>query len=67
MAKSTGRPEQLHLELKWDYLQWLTVQSEDYTDYERAARKLIDDLPVTGIAEVHPIWKELTRSTRNLI
>ena len=65
MPKSPGRPEQLHLELKWDYLEWLTVQSEAYTDYETTARKLIDDLPVAGIAEIHPIWREL--SGRHLI
>lgn len=67
MPKPTGRPEQLHLELQWDYLKWLTVQSEVYTDYETAARKLINDLPVAGFAEAHPVWRELTGATRNLI
>ena len=43
MARRSKRPVQLHLELQWPYLNWLSVSSEDPEFYEKASLALLGD------------------------
>ncbi len=59
MSKSSGRPEQLHLQLQWDYLKQLLSASEELASYEATALAFLGE----GLSSVekHPVWDELNR------
>lgn len=43
MLRKSNRPEQLHLELQWQYLNWLSETGEEHEFYEKASLALLGD------------------------
>ena len=43
MPRKSNRPEQLHLELQWQYLNWLSETGEEHEFYEKASLALLGD------------------------
>lgn len=52
-------PEQLRLQLQYDYLQQLLATSEEPASYEATARTLLGE--ALFAAEKSPVWEELNR------
>ncbi|HEX3046232.1 MAG TPA: hypothetical protein VHY08_15860 [Bacillota bacterium] len=45
MRKRLNRPEQLRLELGWDYLKWMVATSEGFDLYEVTTRTILAGAP----------------------
>lgn len=43
MPRKSNRPEQLHLQLQWQYLNWLSETGEEHEFYEKASLALLGD------------------------
>ncbi len=43
MPRRSNRPEQLRLELQWQYLNWLSETGEKHEFYEKASLALLGD------------------------
>jgi len=52
-------PEQLHLQLEYDYLQQLLATSEESALYEATARTFLGE--ALFATEKNPVWEELNR------
>lgn len=56
MARRSNRPEQLHLDLEWQYLDWLAEAEEELEFYEKASLALLGDRQC--IVQKSPLWPE---------
>lgn len=43
MQRRSNRPEQLRLQLQWQYLNWLSETGEEHEFYEKASLALLGD------------------------
>lgn len=55
--KKRNRPEQLHLDLEWDYLNWLERNGEKIDIFEATTRGLIE--ASTTMLEKSPVIREI--------
>ena len=58
MQRRHARPEQLHLELQYDYLKWLDNTGEEFNFYETITAGFIKTPPLTMGAGDSLYWKE---------
>lgn len=56
MRRRTNRPEQLHLELQWQYLNWLSEAGERDDFYETTSLALLKGRP--KLVPRGPLWPE---------
>ena len=56
MSRRSNRPEQLHLDLEWHYLNWLAEAEEEPESYEKASLALLGDRK--SIVQKGPLWPE---------
>lgn len=54
-----NRPEQLHLDLECNYLEWLNTVSENFENYEKVSRRFLKSKPVQP--RQSGIWQEITK------
>lgn len=57
MPRRSNRPEQLRLELQWQYLNWLSETSEQHEFYEKTSLTLLDDRK--RVVQKSPLWPEV--------
>lgn len=54
LQRRSNRPEQLRLELQWQYLNWLSETGEEQEFYEKASLALLGD--GKRIVPKDPLW-----------
>lgn len=60
MQRRNPRPEQLHLELQYDYLKWLKNTGEATNSYEALTAKFFNTPPLLISSGDNLYWKEIT-------
>lgn len=66
MSRRSGRPEQLHLQLQWNYLNYFLAASEGMDSYEVSTQVYLGEtLGSLASIELHPILAELNRISYN--
>lgn len=58
MSRYGCRPQQLQLELRWEYLNWLSNSSEKFDSYEQTLRVWLEEEPAIA-SEESPLWDGL--------
>ena len=61
MEKTKNRPEQLHLDLQWDYLSRMDQSSENLAEFEAASRLFLKPQPKDPLPR-SPLWDEIVNS-----
>lgn len=56
MPRQSNRPEQLHLELQWQYLNWLSEVGEQDEFYEKTSLTLLGE--GKRLVQKVPLWPE---------
>ncbi len=56
MPRRSNRPEQLRLELQWQYLNWLSEAGEQHEFYEKASLALLGDRK--RVVQKGALWPE---------
>jgi hypothetical protein len=60
VRRRINRPEQLRLELQWDYLNRLTDTSEKFDSYESTSQVLLSSQRLNQ--DRGPVWEEINTS-----
>jgi hypothetical protein len=56
VPRRSNRPEQLHLQLQWQYLNWLSETGEEHEFYEKASLALLGE--GKSAVQKGPLWPE---------
>lgn len=57
MPRRSNRFEQLHLDLQWQYLNWLSETCEQDEFYEKTSLTLLDERK--RVVQISPLWPEM--------
>jgi hypothetical protein len=57
VPRRSNRFEQLHLDLQWQYLNWLSETSEQDEFYEKTSLTLLKDRK--RVVQISPLWPEM--------